>query len=91
MVTSMGHSGWNLNPTSKGAIASWVVENFVVVLLDIGKPLIPSVWVLRVVHVQDVHDPFVDDLYLAISLGVKGHELSELCIQQQIEAWTKFT
>jgi len=62
------------------------VESYVVVVLDIGEDFIPCVWMLRVVHAQDVHDHPIDDLCLAISLGVEFHGLSELGIQQQLKA-----
>jgi hypothetical protein len=54
----------------------------VVVVLNIGKTLIPGVGVLGIVHVQDVHDHLVDDLGLAIRLGVEGSGLGELGVQQ---------
>jgi hypothetical protein len=50
----------------------------VVVVMNIGKTLIPSVGVLGIVHAQDVHDHLVDDLGLAIRLGVEGSGLGEL-------------
>jgi hypothetical protein len=54
----------------------------VVVVLNIGKTLIPGVGVLGIVHAQDVHDHPVDDLGLAIHLGVEGSGLGELGVQQ---------
>ena len=62
------------------------MESFVVAVLDIRETFIPSVWMIQVVHVQNVHDHLVDDLCLAISLGVEGHGLSEIGIQHQPEA-----
>ena len=53
----------------------------VVVLLNIGKTLIPGVGVLGIIHTQDVHDNLVDDLGLAIRLGVEGSGLDELGVQ----------
>jgi hypothetical protein len=50
----------------------------IVAMLNIGKTLIPGVRVLGIVHVQDVHDHLVDDLGLAIRLGVEGSGLGEL-------------
>jgi len=38
--------------------------------------------VLRIVHAHDVHDHLVDDLGLAIHLGVEGSGLGELGVQQ---------
>jgi hypothetical protein len=34
-----------------------------------------------VVHAQDMHNHYVDDLYLAISLGVEGGGFGELGVQ----------
>jgi hypothetical protein len=50
----------------------------IVVVMNIGKTLIPSAGVLGILHVQDVHDHPVDDLGLAIHLGVEGNGLGEL-------------
>ena len=56
------------------------MESFVVVMLDIGEASIPSAWILRVVHAQNVHDHHVDNLCLAIILGVASFGLSEFGI-----------
>ena len=37
---------------------------------------------LGIVHAQDMHDHHVDDLGLAIRLGVEGHGFGELGVQQ---------
>jgi hypothetical protein len=58
------------------------MESPVVVVLNIGKTLIPCTWMLRVVHAQDVHNHLIDDLCLAISLGVERSGFSELGVQQ---------
>ena len=50
----------------------------VVAMLNIGKTLIPGVVVLVIVHAQDVHDHSVNELSLAIHLGVEGSGLGEL-------------
>jgi hypothetical protein len=54
----------------------------VVVMLNIGKTLIPGARVLGIVHAQNVHDHSVDNLGLAICLGVEGSGLGELSVQQ---------
>jgi len=43
-----------------------------VVVLNIGETLIPCACMLGVVHVQNVYDHLVDDLHLAMILGVEG-------------------
>jgi hypothetical protein len=52
-----------------------------VAMLDIGKTLIPCVGVLGIVHAQDMYDHLIDDLSLAICLGVEGSGFGELGIQ----------
>jgi hypothetical protein len=54
----------------------------VVVVMNIGRTLIPSAGVFGIVHVQDVHDHLVDDLNLAIHLRVEGNGLGEIGVQQ---------
>jgi hypothetical protein len=54
---------------------------YVVAVLNIGKTLIPRAGVLGIVHAQDVHDHSVDDLGLAILLGVEGSGLGEIGVQ----------
>jgi hypothetical protein len=53
----------------------------IVVVLNIGKNLIPCVGMLGIVHAQDMHDHLVDDLDLAIHLGVEGGGFGELGVQ----------
>jgi hypothetical protein len=50
----------------------------IVVVLNIGKTLIPCAGMLGIVHVQDMHYHLVDDLGLDIHLGVKGSGFGEL-------------
>jgi hypothetical protein len=58
------------------------MESPIVAVLNIGKTLIPCTWMLRVIHVQDVHNHPIDDLCLAIGLRVEGSGFSELGVQQ---------
>ena len=51
-------------------------------MLDIGKALIPCVRGLLIIHVKDMHNHSIDDLGLAIYLGVEGNVFVELGIQQ---------
>jgi hypothetical protein len=62
-------------------MASGAMESPVVVVLNIGKTLIPCMQMLRFVHAQDVHNHLIDKLYLAISLGVESSGFSELGVQ----------
>jgi hypothetical protein len=54
---------------------------FVVIVLNIGKNLIPCSWMLGILHVQDMHDHPLDNLSLAICLGVEGRGFGELGVQ----------
>jgi hypothetical protein len=55
---------------------------FVVAVLNIGETLIPCVQMFGVVHAQDMHNHFADDLCMSISLGVEDGGFSELGVQQ---------
>jgi hypothetical protein len=58
------------------------MESFVVAMLNIGKNIIPCMWILRLIHAHDVHNHLIDNLCLAISLRVEGSGFSELGFQQ---------
>jgi hypothetical protein len=58
------------------------MESYVVAVLNRGKILIPYMWMLRVIHAQDVHNHLIDDLCLAIDLRVEGSGFSGLGVQQ---------
>jgi hypothetical protein len=55
---------------------------FVVTMLNIGKTLIPCALMIVIVHAQDMHDHHVDDLGLAIYLGVEGRGFSDIGFYQ---------
>jgi hypothetical protein len=54
------------------------MESPVVAMLNIGNTIIPCTWMLRVVHVQDVQNHLIDDVFLAVSLGVESSGLLSL-------------
>ena len=58
------------------------MQGSIVAMLDIGKALIPCAHILGIVHAQDMHDHHVDNLGLAIRLGVEGRGFGELGVQQ---------
>jgi hypothetical protein len=62
----------------KWAMADGTMESFVVTVLDICETLIPCTGMLGVVHACDVHNHLIDDLSLAISLGVERSGFCEL-------------
>ena len=65
------------------------MQGSVVAMLDIGKTLIPCEGVFWIVHAQDMYDHPIDDLILAICLGVERSGFIELGIQQWLEARPK--
>jgi hypothetical protein len=69
-------------PHLKGAMVGGAMEIPIVDVLNIGKNLVPCTWMLRVIHVQDVHNHSIKDLYLAIGLRVEGSGFSEIGVQQ---------
>jgi hypothetical protein len=64
-----------------GSFSSNTMYGFVVIVLNIGKTLTPCVWILGIVHVQDMHDHPVDGLDLEILLGVEGSGFCEVGVQ----------
>jgi hypothetical protein len=68
-------------PHLKGVVVGRAMEGSVVAMLNIGETLIPCVCMFGVIHTQDMHDHLVDDLYLAINLGVEGSGFGELGVQ----------
>jgi hypothetical protein len=70
------------HPHLKWAMVSGDMEGPVVSILNIGKTLIPCTWMLRVIHVQDVHNHSIDELCFAISLRVEGSIFSDIGVQQ---------
>jgi len=63
-------------------VASQAMESFVVFVLNIWETLIPSAWMRGVIHAQYMHNHPLDDLYLAIILGVEGSGFVDLSVQQ---------
>jgi hypothetical protein len=59
-------------------MANKAMKGFFVSMLSIMKALMPSAWMLGVVYYNDMHNCLVDYLYLSISLGMKGTQISQL-------------
>jgi hypothetical protein len=57
------------------------MESLVVTVLNIRETLIPCTWMLRFVHVQDVHNHLIDNLCLVICLGMERSGFSEIGVQ----------
>jgi hypothetical protein len=60
-----------------------------VTVLEIWETLVPCMGVLRIVHAQDVHNHPIDDIGLAIGLGVERSGFCELSVQQRPETQPK--
>jgi hypothetical protein len=58
------------------------MEIHFVVVLNIGRTLIPCMQMLRFLHAQDVHNHLIDNLCLVIGLGVENSGFSELGVQK---------
>jgi hypothetical protein len=57
------------------------MENPVVTFFNIWETLTPSMWMLRVLHAQYVHNHLIDNLCLAVGLGLESSGFSELGVQ----------
>jgi hypothetical protein len=77
-----GSQGLESQPHLKWAMVGGAMESPVVTVLNIGETLVPCTWMLRVVHAQDVHNHLIDDLCLAVCLGVESSGFCELGVQQ---------
>jgi hypothetical protein len=73
----------------KWAMVGGTMESPVVVVLDIWETLIPCTGMLRIVHVQDVHNHLINNLGLEIGLGVERSGFCELGVQQRPETQPK--
>jgi hypothetical protein len=76
------------NPPEMGYV-QWNMESPVVTLLDIWETLVPCMGMLIIVHVQDVHNHLIEDLRLAIGLGVERSGFCELGVQHRPETRPK--
>jgi hypothetical protein len=76
-----GSQGLESQTHLKWVMASGIMESLVVTVLDIWETLVPCTWMLKIVNVQDVHNRPIDDLYLAIGLGVESSGFCELSVQ----------
>ena len=70
-------------------MASGAVESPIIAVLNIGEALIPCVWMLSIVHVQTMYNHPIDNLCLAISLGMESCGLSEFGVQHRPETEPK--
>ena len=73
-----GSQGLESEAYLKRVVSSRAMNGVVVTVLNIRKTIIPCVGMLRVVHLQNVHD---HPIYY-LRLGMEGGGFGELCIQQ---------
>jgi hypothetical protein len=59
------------------------MERLIAAMLDIWETLVPCTGILRILHAQDVHNQLIDDLSLAIGLGVESGGFCELGVQHR--------
>jgi hypothetical protein len=65
-------------PHLKGDLSGLDMYGSIVVVMNIGKNIIPCSRVIRIVHVHNMHNHPVEDLVLAICLGWKEVDLVSL-------------
>jgi hypothetical protein len=84
-----GSQGLKSQTHLKWDVAGENMDRLVVTVLDIWEILIQCTWMLRIVHVQDVHNHSIDDLCFSIYLGVESNGFCELGVQQRPESLPK--
>jgi hypothetical protein len=80
-----GSQGLESRTHLKWDMVHGTMENPVVVVLDLWKTLVPCMGMIRIVHAQDVHNHLIDDLGLAIGLGVESSGFCELGVHQRLD------
>jgi hypothetical protein len=84
-----GSQGLESQTHLKWAMTGGTMECPVVTVLDIWETLILCTVMLRIVHAQDVHNHPIDNLGLAIGLGVERSGFCEFGVQQRPETRPK--
>jgi hypothetical protein len=84
-----GSQGLESQTHLKWAIAGGAMESHVVTVLNIRDNLFPCTWMLIIVHAQDVHNHSIDELCLAVSLGVESSGFFELGVQKRTKTRPK--
>ena len=77
-----GSQGLESQPHLKWGIVGGDMECHVVTVMIIVETLFLCTWMFIVVHVRDVHNHSIDDLYLVVYLGVESSGFCELGVQQ---------
>jgi hypothetical protein len=81
MYNINGSQGLESQTHLKWAMAGRTIQSPVVTVLDIWETFIPCTWMLIIVHVKNVHNHLIDDLCLAIGLGVERNGFCDLGVQ----------
>jgi hypothetical protein len=84
-----GSQGLESQTHLKWAMAGGAMDRPIVAMLDIWETLVPCTGMIRIVHVQDVHNHLIDNLSLAIGLGVERSGFCELGVQERPETRPK--
>jgi hypothetical protein len=84
-----GFQGLESQTHLEWAMAGGTMESPIVTVLDIRETLVPCTWMIRIVHMQDVHNHSIDEIFLSISLGVKSNGFCELSVQHRPETGPK--
>jgi hypothetical protein len=77
-----GSQGLESKTHLKWAMVGRAMESPVVIVMNIGDTLIPCMWMLRIIHAQDVHNHSIDNLSLVVYLGVESSGFCELGVQK---------
>jgi hypothetical protein len=80
---------WKEEVQHQWVMAGGTIESPVVTVLDIWETLIPCAGMLRIGHAKDVKNHLIDELSLAISLGVERSGFCELGVQHRLETQPK--
>jgi hypothetical protein len=74
-LESQTHLKWDM--------ADGTMESPVVTVLDMWEDFVPCKGILRIFHAHDVHSHMINDLGLAIGLGVERSGFCDLGVQQR--------
>jgi hypothetical protein len=80
-----GSQGLESQTDLKWAMVGGAMEIPFVTMLNIGETLVPCTWMLRIVHVHDVHNHMIDELCLVIGLGMESNGFCDFGVQQRPE------
>jgi hypothetical protein len=74
----------------KRVVENKIVKGFVVVVLNIRKAFIPCMWIIRVVHFEDMYNHHVNYFCLSMFWGMDDTQFVQFCLSWT-KGWTKDT